>query len=122
MAVNAIRLTCMQNRGYNPEGEGRNPEGEGHNPEGEGRNPEGEGRNPEGEGCIMYKPCSTQLPCYMCYVSQGWGTCALLGSNRRHVLSTHILALQDDELHSCVTCPWGSEEQDSLLSANAPTV
>ena len=38
---------------------------------------EPEGHSLKGEGHI-----ETPLPCYMYYISQGWGACTLLGNNR----------------------------------------
>jgi len=34
-----------------------------------------------------------------CWITQGWDAYVLLGGNRQCILSTHILVLQDDELH-----------------------
>ena len=50
-------------------------------------------------GWELYTPCGTQLPCYMHYISERRGTCTLLGSKRRCVLSRRILVLHNDELY-----------------------
>jgi len=58
------------------------------------------GHSPEGEGYIshMAHDCHDIICITLC-IFQGWGTCALLGSNRGRVLSVWV---QDGKLYWCI--------------------